>query len=60
MYNDQMATLERMETNGKAIVIRPAPGLKLNRFERNQAKLHKAIDQGYQDSLQVLKETGAI
>jgi predicted patatin/cPLA2 family phospholipase len=58
MYNDQLATIEGMEKTGKAIVIRPSPELKLSRLQRNQTKLHQAIDQGYQDAMLVLKETG--
>lgn len=60
MYNDQLATVERMETEGKATVIRPAPDLKLNRLQRNQAKLHEAVDQGYQDTLVILKKNGVV
>ena len=60
MYNDQLATIERMEKAGRAIVIRPSPDLKLSRLQRNQTKLHQAIEQGYKDTMLVLKETGFV
>lgn len=47
VYNEQLETVERLEREGKVLVIRPEKPVDVDRIERNPAKLHALYDEGY-------------
>lgn len=49
-YNDTLDYIERLEEEGKAIVIRASKEIKVDRLERNSAKLHELFKNGYEDA----------
>lgn len=46
VYNKQLETVERLEREGKVLVIRPEKPVEVDRIERNPAKLHALYDEG--------------
>lgn len=48
-YNDTLDFIEKLEKDGKAIVIRPTAKLEIDRFEKSSEKLHKVYKEGYRD-----------
>lgn len=48
MYNRQLAQLEELERQGKAVVIRPVNPIQVGRMEKNVKKLSDLYDEGYQ------------
>ncbi|MBR5305495.1 MAG: patatin family protein [Oscillospiraceae bacterium] len=48
VYNSQMELVERMESEGKLLVIRPEKPLEVNRIERDTAKLLDLYNEGYE------------
>jgi len=48
MYNRQLDMVERLEDEGKIMVIRPRRPIQVNRMERNIQKLSNLYDEGYQ------------
>ena len=48
-YNETLETIEELEGKGKVMVIRPSEQLKVDRIERNSAKLHELFKNGYED-----------
>lgn len=49
-YNETIAFIEELETQGKATVIRPDGSLKLARFEKDTQVLAALFEQGYRDA----------
>ena len=49
-YNKTLDYIEHLESKGKAIVIRPTKELEVGRLEKDPQKLHKLLDQGYEDT----------
>lgn len=47
MYNRQLAQLEELERQGRALVIRPVNPIEVGRIEKNAAKLLKLYQEGY-------------
>lgn len=50
MYNGELALIERLEQEGKALVLRPTMPLSLSRFEKDEAKLKAVYQNGYDDA----------
>ena len=48
IYNSQMELVERMEAEGKLLVIRPEKPLEVNRIERDTGKLLDLYNEGYE------------
>jgi len=46
MYNKQLELCEKLENEGKAIIIRPEEKLKVDRYNKNAIKLLKLYDEG--------------
>ena len=58
-YNETLETIEELEGKGKVMVIRPSEQLKVDRIERNSAKLHELFKNGYEDgekSYEIIQE----
>ncbi|MDN7241959.1 patatin family protein [Planococcus sp. N028] len=55
-YNETLEFVERLEVEGKALIIRPASLYKINGFERDPAKLTHLYNQGYQDAEAALEK----
>lgn len=49
-YNKTLDYIEELESEGKAIVIRPTKELEVGRLEKDPQKLRKLLDQGYEDT----------
>lgn len=49
-YNETLEYIEKLETEGKAIVIRPSKKLTIDKFEKNPEKLHELFQNGYEDA----------
>ncbi|MFC7061386.1 patatin-like phospholipase family protein [Halobacillus seohaensis] len=49
IYNKTLQTIQKLESNHEAFVIRPLERLKVSRIERNTEKLHQLYIQGYDD-----------
>lgn len=54
VYNDTLDYLSQLEQEGKVFIIRPHLPLEVDRYEKNQAKLTKLYEQGYEEALQQL------
>jgi predicted patatin/cPLA2 family phospholipase len=50
IYNNTLETIEELEKQGKAFVIRPTSPLKVSRVEKNTKKLQGLYDLGYEDA----------
>ncbi|MDR6549788.1 patatin family protein [Paenibacillus qinlingensis] len=53
IYNNTLETLERMEADGSAIIIRPSTKVEVGRMEKDPRKLEKLHDLGYEDAKRV-------
>ena len=53
-YNKQLELVERLEEEGKVIVIRPLTPLKVDRLEKNSERLTALYEEGYVCAEQVL------
>jgi predicted patatin/cPLA2 family phospholipase len=49
-YNDTLDYIEKLEQEGKAIVIRASKEIKVDRLERNAVKLNELFQNGYEDA----------
>ncbi|MEH7416680.1 patatin family protein [Neobacillus drentensis] len=49
-YNDTIDYLEKEETDGNVLIIRPSDPLKVGRMERNSKRLEDLYNQGYRDA----------
>jgi len=49
-YNETLDILEKLEEEGKTLVIRPSCPIKVDRLERNSVKLHELFKNGYEDA----------
>lgn len=47
VYNEQLELVERLEAEGKIVVIRPEKELRVDRLERNADRLQNLYDEGY-------------
>ena len=58
VYNQTMDLIERLEAEGKAVVIRPANPVKVGRMEKDTGKLATLYQEGYDiaSALQILSE----
>lgn len=54
VYNETLDYIHQLEQNGKVFVIRPKAPLEVGRYEKDQAKLIKLYEQGYQETLEQL------
>lgn len=50
-YNESLALVKKLESEGRAFVIRPGDNIDMGRVERNQEKLKKTYDMGYADAV---------
>ncbi|MBM7654769.1 patatin-like phospholipase family protein [Neobacillus cucumis] len=50
LYNDTIDYLEKEETAGNVLIIRPSEPLKVGRMERNPQRLGELYNQGYSDA----------
>ena len=50
IYNDTLDYLEKEETTGNVLIIRPSEPLKVGRMERNPQRLEDLYRQGYRDA----------
>ncbi|MBP2034029.1 putative patatin/cPLA2 family phospholipase [Clostridium algifaecis] len=55
-YNDTLDYIEQLQVDKKAFIIRPSKPLNIDRFERNQSKLEKAYNIGYEDALYMYRD----
>lgn len=53
IYNSQIEMIERMEEEGRAIVIRPQRPIEVDRMERNTDKLQALYQEGYDCAAQI-------
>ena len=56
LYNEQLEMVERMEDEGRIIVIRPQAPVKVNRIEKDVKKLQALYDEGLTCAEQVLSK----
>ncbi len=49
-YNEQVAELQRWETQGKAFVLRPTQSIKIKKVEKDPQRLQEVYDLGTQDA----------
>jgi hypothetical protein len=49
-YNETLDYIEKLEKQGKVIVIRPSKPVNVGRLERNQEKLKDLLQNGYEDA----------
>lgn len=49
-YNDTIKYIEKLESEGKAFVIRPLKAMKVKRIEKNKEKLTELYEQGYKEA----------
>lgn len=49
-YNETLDYIEQIESEGRAIVIRPSKELEVGRFEKNPQKLQNLMKNGYEDA----------
>lgn len=49
-YNETLDHIEELEEKGKVIVIRASREIKVDRLERNSARLHELFENGYEDA----------
>lgn len=54
VYNDTLKYLNQLEQEGKVFIIRPHLPLEVDRYEKDQTKLTKLYNQGYQETLEQL------
>ena len=50
IYNHTLETIERMEAEGSAIIIRPSTKVEVGRMEKDPRKLEKLHELGYEDA----------
>lgn len=50
MYNDTLDYIEKLEQEGKVLVIRPLQPLKVGRLEKNPQRLSALLNSGYEDA----------
>ena len=50
-YNESLELVKKLESEGRAFVIRPSNSIDMGRVERNQEKLKKTYDMGYEDAV---------
>lgn len=55
-YNDTLDYIEKLEEEGKIVVIRPSEALDISRLEKDPQKLLKAYRLGYDDAIKQIKE----
>lgn len=53
VYNEQLALAEQLETEGKAVVIRPQQPVQVDRIERDVNKLKELYDEGYRCGMEL-------
>ena len=58
-YNESMKYIERLEKEGKVLVIRPKKALDIGRLENNPEKTQEIYDVGYQDGLKMIEKVKA-
>lgn len=58
-YNDCIKRIERLEDEGKVLVIRPETELNIGRLENNPEKTQEIYDVGYQDGLRMVEKVKA-
>ena len=51
MYNEQLALVDKLESEGKIFVVRPSQSLNCPTLEKNVAKLEKIYQIGYNDAI---------
>jgi predicted patatin/cPLA2 family phospholipase len=49
-YNDTLDYIDKLEAEGKAIVISASRGIKVDRLERDKGKLLELFHNGYEDA----------
>ncbi|SHI25939.1 Predicted phospholipase, patatin/cPLA2 family [Desulfosporosinus lacus DSM 15449] len=49
-YNETLDYIDHLEKEGKAVVIRPTKELEVGRLEKDPQKLHRLLQQGYEDT----------
>ena len=49
-YNETLEAIEKLEGKGKAMIIRPSVKMKVDRLERNPARLRELFKNGYKDA----------
>ncbi|MDO0823236.1 patatin-like phospholipase family protein [Desulfosporosinus nitroreducens] len=49
-YNETLDYIDHLEKEGKAVVIRPSKELEVGRLEKDPLKLHRLLQQGYEDT----------
>ncbi|MCO5385095.1 patatin family protein [Desulfosporosinus sp.] len=49
-YNETLDYIDHLEKEGKAVVIRPSKELEVGRLEKDPQKLHRLLQQGYEDT----------
>lgn len=54
VYNRQLELIERLENEGRAIVIRPSERLQVDRFTKDKSKLEELYKMGYKDCEKIL------
>lgn len=55
-YNETIEFVEKLEEEGKALVVQPSQQLKINGIERNPSKLTELYEQGYRDAEEKLEQ----
>lgn len=49
-YNKTLEFIDKLENEGRVLVIRPSKRLQVNRFEKNKSKLESLYNNGYEDA----------
>ena len=55
LYNDQLDLLDKLEAEGKIIVVRPIEEITISRIEKDMSKLKHFYDHGYECASKILK-----
>lgn len=55
-YNETLRDIERLEADGKILVIAPSRAIKISRFEKNAERLEELYRLGYDDAAKKLPE----
>ncbi|MEG0592844.1 MAG: patatin family protein [Coprobacillus sp.] len=56
MYNETVKYCERLEKEGKALILRPTEEVQIDSFEKDLSKIQRIYDYGYQLAIQKLDE----
>ena len=56
VYNETLRLIERLEKNGKIIVIRPKESLNISNLEKNEEKIKQIYKMGYEDGIAKINE----